>query len=367
MADKKTETRYLETDVNKTILFSGDAETLTHELFKNLEKKEKKQSEADSSLQHSMIDLSGIIQPEINKGEQGEGNNNKAVWSSTQIAKRGREILNSYKGEDASEEEKELVKKMQNNLNLVAQGSALLLSGKCVVGWYAKGDKQKNLISPDYRKDEKGKLLDATLGFDTSKHIKAIFGAENYPFQCHYVAGRWSKKADTLIAYTLTQIKNSYDAYFGGKAMELQKIGEEQLTSKWKVTKKGGNVGTSKTMTTDNVHATIKTLEGWFDEHVLDTTAFVGEGASAVLKTSHNGSTPTLETVLGAKGFKLDENPNGKAIPKPIKSDVAIALEAFANRMLKKCQMLEAQLELQRINLEEKLDNSLKPKDKKTA
>ena len=71
MADKKTETRYLETDVNKTILFSGDAETLTHELFKNLEKKEKKQSEADSSLQHSMIDLSGIIQPEINNGEQG--------------------------------------------------------------------------------------------------------------------------------------------------------------------------------------------------------------------------------------------------------------------------------------------------------
>ena len=367
MADKKTQERYLETDVKKTILFSGDAETLTHSLFKNLETNTKKQSEADSSLQLSMINLSGIVQPEINNGQSGEGNNNKAIWSSTEIAKRGREVLNSYKGEDASEEDKELVKKMTNNLNLVAQGSALLLSGKCIVGWYANNDKQKNLIEPDYSKDENGKLLDENLGFKSNAHKKAIFGAENYPFQCHYVGGRWSKKSDTLIAYTLTQIKNSYDAYFSGKPTVTEKVGQEELTSKWKVTKKGGNVGTSKTMTTDNVHATIKPLEGWFDEHVLDTTAFVGEGATAVLKTSHNGSTPTLETVLGTNGFKLDQGENGKAIPKPIKSDVAIALEAFANRMLKKCQMLEAQLELQRINLEEKLDNSLKPKDKKTA
>ena len=360
MADKKIETRFLETDTKKTMLFSGDAETLTHSLFNNLETNTKKQSEADSSLQLSMIDLSGIIQPEINNGTQGEGNNNKAIWSSSEIAKRGRGILNDYKGEDASEEEKELVKKMQNNLNLVAQGSALLLSGKCQVGWFAKTDKNKNLIAPDYRKDSSGKLLDETLGFDPRKHIKGVFGAENYPFECHYVAGRWSKKADTLIAYTLTQIKNAYDAYFGGKGMETQDVGGEKLNSKWKVAKKGANVKTSKTMTTEDVNAQIKLLETWFDANVINTQAFVGEGASAVLKTSYEGEKPTLDTVFGTEGYKLDQNAKGKAIPKPIKSDIAIELEAFSNRLMEKIKLLEAQLPLEQKRLEEALDNSMK-------
>jgi hypothetical protein len=319
---------YITTDVTKLKGITADAETANTEMLENLTLNVKASGVAENKLFLASINLAQIMQPRINA----QGNNDRSIPVSKDIAKIARELLKESIGDMEIPDNKLKYERLTNNINLQARATALLLAGRVWVGHYVKTDKAQRPVSDDY---------------NAAKHQKTIFGSNTYPFNAMSINGVDQPKIEMDIALRTKDINDCYEAYFTGKelatfTLNLSKGNKIKVAKGWKTFSRNtqSETGKARTMIAD--------LKKFWDTQIVLGENFKGFDP----KNATYGDLKTDEQPFGVEGYILDESSN-KNVQRPIMTDIAIELETFSNDLQKRVAKLKELLELERANLED--------------
>lgn len=320
---------YITTDEIKLKGITADAETANNEMLENLTLNVKASGVAENKLFLASINLAQIMQPRINA----QGNNDRSIPVSKDIAKIGRELLKESIGDMEISENKLKYERLTNNINLQARATALLLAGRVWVGHYLKTDKAQRPVSDDY---------------NAAKHQKTIFGSNTYPFNAMSINGVDQPKIEMDIALRTKDINDCYEAYFTGKelatfTLNLSEGNKIKVAKGWKTFSRNTQSETGK------ARIMIADLKKFWDTQIVLGENFKGFDP----KSATYGDLKTDEQPFGVEGYILDESSN-KNVQRPIMTDIAIELETFSNDLAKRVAKLKELLELERANLEDK-------------
>jgi len=325
---------YITTDEIKLKSITADAETAHTEMLENLTQNVKAEGVAENKLFLASINLAQIMQPRINA----QGNNDRSIPSSKEIAKTGREILKESCGDMEISENKLKYERLTNNINLQARATALLLAGRVWVGHYLKTDKAQRPVSDE---------------FNASKHLRTIFGSNTYPFNAMSLNGVDQPKFEMDVVLKTKDINNCYDAYFGGKPLDYFQITDAQGNSREfaKAWKKNPRETQNETM---KVRTMISDIKKFWDTQILLGDSFKKFDPKNVTY----GDLKADEQPFGPEGYILDESTN-KAVQRPIMTDIAIELETFSKDLAKRVEKLKHHLEIERAMLENSKEGKL--------
>jgi len=321
---------YITTDESKLKGITADSTTASTEMLDNLTLNVKASGVAENKLFLASINLAQIMQPRINA----QGNNDRSIPVSKDIAKIGRELLKETIGDMEISENKLKYERLTNNINLQARATALLLAGRVWVGHYVKTDKAQRPCMDE---------------FEPSKHMKTIFGCNTYPFNAMSLNGVDQPKYKMDVVLKTKNINDCYDAYFTGKQLDTFTLTDPEgnkisCAKTWKSNSRDTLSETKK------ARALIADLTKFWDTKVV-----LGENFKKFdPKNATYGDLKTDEQPFGTEGYILDDSDNNN-VQRPIMSQIAIELETFSNDLAKRVVKLKELLELERANLEDDL------------